>query len=174
MQTTVKLYGDSDDLVYAMVEIPGLDGSDEYGHASDAPGYLACSDGTVVQFQYDDTGAWRVRRAVEGAATFTLVREGDGDADEHSDLAELTGNLDWMIWCGTDREAAEAIASDPAGTDRALDVIEVLEGRKGFDHWWHDIDAADKADIIVALAGALAPTEGGECDFVSDHIIGEG
>jgi hypothetical protein len=35
-------------------------------------------------------------------------------------------------------------------------IIRQLDGRKGFDHWWHDIRAEDKADIIKDLGAIFA------------------
>lgn len=62
MTTTIKLYGGSDDLTYALVAVglSSVAGTDEYNHAADEPGYLACSDGSIIAYQYDDTGRWRV------------------------------------------------------------------------------------------------------------------
>lgn len=100
MTTTIKIYGASDDLV----EVEGkASGCDEFGfYATGKPGYLACSDGTVLRVCYagDKTGCWRVAVEQAGAAAFEMVRKGDEDADEqdgvpgYSDLATLTGVID--------------------------------------------------------------------------------
>lgn len=34
-------------------------------------------------------------------------------------------------------------------------VIELLEGRKGFDWWWHDIREDDQREIIDAIEGVV-------------------
>ena len=38
-------------------------------------------------------------------------------------------------------------AEIPAG--RA--IIDLLDGRKGFDYWWHDIDPETRAEIVARL-----------------------
>lgn len=158
MTYTIKLYGGSDDLVYAESDLPSLDGTKEFDHYNEEPGYMAASDGSVISFLYDDTGAWRVRRIAEGTAAFTLVREGDGDGDEHSDLAELVGDLDWIIWCGTAEDVATGLAVGEAatGVDAALEVIELLQERGRFDGFWRDEEPKDRADIILSIAEVIA------------------
>lgn len=34
-------------------------------------------------------------------------------------------------------------------------VLEELQGRKGFDWWWHDIEPRVKAEIRQAIAAAI-------------------
>lgn len=159
MTTTIKLYGASDDLVYAEGHPAGVDGCDEYSHSNDEAGFLACSDGTIIQFYFDETGRWRVTVEKAGTATFTLVREGDGDADEHSDVAELVGDITWVKWCGTDDFLARALRLLPDGAaehaTELIDRIRDADSNAGFDRWWDDLSGEDKTGFTVSVAEIL-------------------
>ncbi len=44
-----------------------------------------------------------------------------------------------------------------ANNEKIVDeVLKVLDGRKGFDHWWYEIDGEDQTDIRNELADAVA------------------
>ena len=157
MAEKITISGMSDDLVLVEGALPGCD---EHGHAADGPGYLVASDGSIVSVVFDDEGAWRVALHRAAVAAFTLTQEGDPDGDDHSDVAELVGELAWLTWVGSDLDVAvrlaEAATSSGPALVKAQNVIGMLEDRPGFDRWWGDIDPADKAEIIADLTDAIA------------------
>ncbi len=34
-------------------------------------------------------------------------------------------------------------------------IIKMLNGRKGFEYWWHDIDEETKAEIVEEIAATI-------------------
>lgn len=59
------------------------------------------------------------------------------------------------IYSNSDGIGARIAALDPA-TKKAWLMLDVLNGRKGFDHWWHEIGAGIRDEIfeqIVSEAG---------------------
>lgn len=94
--TTVKVYGQSDDLI----ELDG-DLQDEIGcyGADDENGSLvAFSDGTVLRITYgaNNEGFWRITRLVVGTAEYTHT-PGQDDVDDYSDVVTLEGDIKWAV-----------------------------------------------------------------------------
>lgn len=108
----ITVSGASDDLV----EIEGkVCGCDEYGFYNvGKPGYVACSDGTVLRVCYgENDGCWRVTVEQAGTGTLTVVRKGDEDAETtddwapYSDVVTLEGpDLEDVRWVRKDRADA--------------------------------------------------------------------
>ena len=42
----------------------------------------------------------------------------------------------------------------------ALDIIGILEGRKGFNWWWHDIGIENNEEIIQEIVARLRKANG--------------
>ena len=40
---------------------------------------------------------------------------------------------------------------NPNAENTALKIIKLLEGRSGFDEWWHQIAAKDRREIVDAI-----------------------
>jgi len=59
-------------------------------------------------------------------------------------------------WGETVANESEFLASIDIATKRAWLAMEVLDGRKGFDHWWCDIDEDCKNEIFDQLKAVLA------------------
>jgi hypothetical protein len=89
---SVTVYGASDDLI----EIEG-DLRDEFSpsHPDGGPDYLGFSDGTVLSIQYTG-GFWRIRRIVEGLASYANTRATNED-DDYSDRVTLEGGFSWVM-----------------------------------------------------------------------------
>lgn len=157
---TVKVYGASDDLV----EIEGhvtdeLDGGDE-------PTYVRFTNGTYIAIRHGDEGIWRARVIDQGRGKVrklygipegdaedgpTHQAHGDSDAPVYSDvlIIESEEALELESW------GRKPLPPARAGLAKAKAIVEVLDGRKGLDHWWHDIDQDDKTEILEAIAAVV-------------------
>jgi len=95
--TTITIYGASDDLI----EVEGA-GSEEFtyqerGYGQASGDLLAFSDGTVLRIVYSDAGIWRITPVASGAATLTIEQAPEGDENNYSDRATLTGDISWVV-----------------------------------------------------------------------------
>ncbi len=152
---TQKVYGSSDDLVELSGEVSDeLDGGDE-------DTFIRFSNGTYLAICYGDTGIWRIRVIEKGRGKLrqlygmpdhddgmNLQAHGDDDAPTYSDvlIIESPDPIEVEGW------GRKPLAAPRAGLSKAKAVIKMLEGRKGFDHWWHDIDQDDKTEILGEIA----------------------
>lgn len=87
----VKVYGQSDDLI----EVEGNIYEEFNPDSSDAPSYLAFSDGTVLSIEYSST--WTIKRVIEGTATFTKT-DATGPDDDYTDRVKLEGDIRWCVF----------------------------------------------------------------------------
>lgn len=146
-----KVYGASDDLVYACDEEMG-----SYGK----PTYLRFNDGTYVEVRYDSEGCWRVKVLKEGGAKrtklFGIPDDGDNagqvhndpDAPSYSDVLILT----WTEPLEIVQRGKSPLKEPPKGLKIAKAVIKALEDRGGFDSWWCDVDDDSKMEILEEIA----------------------
>jgi hypothetical protein len=90
---SIVITGSSDDLI----DIEG-DISEEFSHLphDDGPAYLAFSDGTLLQVQYD--GVWRITTLKKGACQFSKEEAEEADSDNYSDRVTLTGKIRWVAY----------------------------------------------------------------------------
>lgn len=88
----VTLYGSSDDLI----EVKG-DVDKEFPLPSDDKALLAFSDGTVLRIEYTDSGVWRIKPVVRGAAHLNIEQAPEDDEDNYSDRATLVGEIQWVL-----------------------------------------------------------------------------
>ncbi len=91
--TTIRIFGASDDLV----EVEG-DIIEEFAYQPDGkePGFIGCSDGTIMTIDFGAGGIWRINKLREGHANFEKI-EGKDD-DQHSDVVTLSGSIRWVIF----------------------------------------------------------------------------
>lgn len=89
---TVTIYGASDDLI----EIEG-DLSEEFSAYNAKNTKLAFGDGTVLAVTYSDVGTWRIRRDVQGSASYEHDEDPGNDENRYSDRVTLTGDLKWVV-----------------------------------------------------------------------------
>lgn len=101
----IKVRGTSDDLI----ELEG-DIREEF-YADEDGNYLAFSNGVALRIHYTTEGVWRITKVREGSAGATIQYaedfEGFDDGDSYSDVAEVIGNVKWVI-CGTQLVKANA------------------------------------------------------------------
>lgn len=75
-------------------------------------------------------------------------------------MAELTGDIAWVKWCGTDNFLARALLRQPAeAIEHATNVIDQLrdfDGNGGFDRWWDEVEDEERSSFTVGLAEILA------------------
>lgn len=90
--TQIRIRGHSDDIIVCE---GGL--TDEFYPSSDKPGYLAFSDGTVIEGRYDDTGCWRFNRICHGMAAYTKIEATDPD-ENYADHVHLDGDIRWVVF----------------------------------------------------------------------------
>jgi hypothetical protein len=105
---SVTITGASDDLIeidgdiYEEFPAPTID--------REAGGYIACSDGTILQIQYLD-GVWRIHLIVAGQATLVITPAPANDDTNYSDVAVLDGHpVKWVVL------GINWASADPAGT----------------------------------------------------------
>lgn len=93
----VIINGASDDLI----EVGG-DISEEfavYGETEDGV-LVAFSNGTVLRVVYAAAGVWRITPVVTGAGSLSIAPAPEGDEENYSDVAALTGvDIKWVV-CG--------------------------------------------------------------------------
>lgn len=89
----LTIYGASDDCIEVegdiVEEFPLRDG--------DEGDLLAFSDGTIVRIAYTSSGTWRVTPVAKGTATLAVVPAVEGDDDNYTDRATLTGDVSWVV-----------------------------------------------------------------------------
>ncbi len=95
---SVTIYGASDDLV----EVEG-DVREEFSALGNENfdgdgGYLAFSDGTILSIVYGDRGVWRIVPIAEGSGELSVKQAPVGDEDDYSDIATLSGDLEWVVF----------------------------------------------------------------------------
>jgi hypothetical protein len=153
-QHTTKIYGASDDLVYAC--------GDEFD-SYDKPTYLQFNDGTQVKVEYDSDGCWRVDVVTRGEATrkkwFGLPDDdeaqgdtqchGDKDAPSYSDLLILT----WDQPIEIVQSGHKQLKDPPKELKTAKAIVATLQDRAGFDDWW--CDARDEQNEILAAIAEI-------------------
>lgn len=86
------IYGASDDLL----EVSGKY-SEEFGAPSDEKFFVAVSDGTLLEVEYD--GEWKFRAKVKGTALKEIV-QAVGDEGEHKGYEKYTSYSDLCIFSG--------------------------------------------------------------------------
>jgi hypothetical protein len=92
----ITIYGASDDLI----EVDG-DISEEFpwqkrGYGQPSGDLLAFSDGTILRIEFTDSGVWRITPVVRGAADLTIEQAPEGDEDNYTDKATLSGAV-WVV-----------------------------------------------------------------------------
>lgn len=89
----IEITGASDDLI----EIEGVISEEFNWYPKDGErGYLAISDGTLMEVRYDNDGIWRFRRLIAGSAEF-IHSSGSVQADTN-DVVRLRGIGDQIQW----------------------------------------------------------------------------
>lgn len=99
----ITIYGSSDDLI----EIEGdireeFTAGTQYDDGREGTGgYLACSDGTLIEMSYKDDGIWHANILNKGSAFkehIILPLDADPDGDEYSDKIILDGKVTWILY----------------------------------------------------------------------------
>lgn len=91
-----KVYGDSDDNVYFDGEIDG-----QYSRYDAKDGIIFLfSDGSIINFRYDDPGIWKATILTEGKLFDRIQYETNPDADIHSDIVFFKSGLTWSLGLG--------------------------------------------------------------------------
>jgi len=87
----VTIYGASDDLI----EVEG-DVNEEFsvGYLQ-YPGYIGCSDGTLLEVDYDTRGVWRFRALVGDPGIDPCPLNAD---DRYSDVVTIAGPVEWVTF----------------------------------------------------------------------------
>lgn len=88
----IKIYGSSDDLI----EVEG-NVNEEFGHYSDEPAMLGCSDGTLIRVRHDEEGIWRLTIIRSGKDTTYDLRLGQDDR-QHTDVLTLHADVNWVVY----------------------------------------------------------------------------
>lgn len=89
---SITVYGASDDLI----EVEG-DITEEFPYRDDNDdNLLAFSNGTVLRIRFDAAGVWRISPVMVGAGLVDIVQAPEGDEDNYSDRATVTG----AAWVG--------------------------------------------------------------------------
>lgn len=136
-QTTVTIYGASDDLVEVRGKVPGCDEHALY----DSPGYVEMSTGDVFKVEYTDAGCWEVNQFTGPANSPIKVDKvphppGD-DPEPYTDKVTITGPIVWVQfwddWPVTDAMKVSALAQEYETTTAAEDALmwEVLMKKRG-------------------------------------------
>src|SRR5712691_13232507 len=90
---TVTIYGASDDLI----EIEG-DINEEFTLEDEDEGdLLAVSDGTILRINYMNDGVWRIALVQRGTSEVAVEQAPEGDEDNYSDRATITGEIAWVV-----------------------------------------------------------------------------
>lgn len=155
---TVKVFGTSDDIVSLVGAVSEeLNGGDE-------DTFVRFTNGTYVALAYNPEGIWRARVIEVGRAKVRKlygVPEEDGQqSDQHHNDPDAPTYSDVLIIESEEPMELESWGHKPlsaprAGVRVAKEIVGMLEGRKGFDHWWHDIDQDDKTEILEEIAGLV-------------------
>lgn len=82
---SITVFGHSDDLI----EIEG-DLREEFTYKEHDNNYLAFSDGTLLDIQYNDEGIWRIHKLAQGDAVCVLSQGTDSQSD-YTDRMVLQG-----------------------------------------------------------------------------------
>ncbi|MFA6159391.1 MAG: BRCT domain-containing protein [Candidatus Paceibacterota bacterium] len=159
---SVTIYGASDDLV----EING-DINEELS-SIDQPTYLLFNDGSQVKVEYGADGVWCVNLVEGGKGSIERTRGYIGeesnvsptdhpgtDISSYSDYAILTWDQPLKLIKHGHRKLSAPSPKQANALSRAERVIEYLESKGGFDHWWDDIDLDIKNEIVEGLARLL-------------------
>jgi hypothetical protein len=91
---SITVSGASDDLI----EVDG-DISDEFSYLRVPDGcssLLAFSDGTILRVEFERSGVWRIRPVVRGSSGLTIEQASEGDEDNYTDQATLSGAV-WVV-----------------------------------------------------------------------------
>lgn len=151
---TVKLHGVSDDLI---------DAAGEEMNLGEGPIWVRFTNGTYAKITYAETGIWRIQVLANGRGK---LRQLYGMPDDQDDCPQAHGDKDAPIYSDvliisseepiTLEDYGKQPLKEPSpGRAKAKQVIELLEGRKGFDHWWADIEQDIRNDVLEALARLL-------------------
>lgn len=99
--TTIKIYGASDDLIEVDGPRPFNDEWGAGGNEGCAVGYVELSTGDVFRVAYaeGERGTWAVTHHVRSgrlnAVVITPAPDGE-DPDPYTDIAEVTGGIEWV------------------------------------------------------------------------------
>lgn len=167
--STVKVYGASDDLI----EVDG-DIREEFSPNIDNPYHLLFSNGTQVKVEWcpdpsDTPASWavtivdvglnKVRRlkGIDDSGSDADESKGhqDTDASVYSDVVIIESDEPLTLVKHGSRKLKMPSPKQAVSLSRAEAVIEYLEGKGGFDHWWDDIDSDIKNEIVEGLARLL-------------------
>ncbi len=159
MKHKVYIYGASDDLV----ELEG-DVSEELSPNYEKPLYLLFSTGTQVKIEYADDGVWRTEVVDEGGANCTVKPGQSDDSEEEMDArpecASVPPYSDLCVIESTRkiklvRHGSKELKPLSDKSEKALKIIEILNDRGGFDHWWSDVETDDQNEILEEIAKVL-------------------
>ena len=87
----IIITGASDDLI----EIDGKL-NEEFTAYDCEDGLLACSDGTLLNVDFDNDGIWRFTPKVKGSS-FVLIEQGDAETEEN-DRVHMKDDLKWIVF----------------------------------------------------------------------------
>jgi hypothetical protein len=60
--------------------------------------YLAFSNGTVLRIELSESGVWRIQPVKFGTDRVTVTQAPEGDEDRQSDVAEIEGRIEWVVF----------------------------------------------------------------------------
>jgi hypothetical protein len=165
----VKIYGASDDLI----EVTGDPASaiDEFSPNADGPYHLLFSNGTQVKVEWcpdpsDTPASWAVTIVEAGDCNCRRLKgidDSQPDADEtkghqdpdasvYSDVVIIECDEPLKLVKHGSRRLKMPSPKQAASFSRAEAVIDFLNGRGGFDDWYHDIDTDSQNEIVAGIA----------------------
>lgn len=164
--STIKIYGASDDLI----EVDG-DIREEFSPNTDKPYHLLFSNGTQVKVEWcpdpsDTPASWAVTivdvgvgkvqrlKGIDDSESDTDESKGhqDPDASVYSDVVIIESDEPLKLVKHGSRKLKMPSPKHAASLSRAEEVIDFLNGRGGFDDWYHDIDTDSQNEIVAGIA----------------------
>ncbi len=152
---TAKLYGSSDDLVYAAEEELG---------AND-PLYVRFTNGTYAKIAYVESGIWRIDLLAAGRGK---VRKLHGMPDDQDDCPQAHGDKDAPIYSDVliisseepievEQYGEKPLKEPPAGLAKAKQVFKALESFDGFEFFSSELEPDQYNAALEAVAKVIAP-----------------
>ena len=164
--STVKIYGASDDLI----EVDG-DIREEFSPNTANPYHLLFSNGTQVKVEWcpdpsDTPASWAVTivevgtgkvqrlKGIDDSGSDTDESKGhqDPDVSTYSDVVIIESDEPLTLVKYGSRKLKMPSPKQAASLSRAEEIIDFLNGRGGFDDWYHDIDADSQNEIVAGIA----------------------